>query len=389
MEKNIILTTDAYKISHHLGLQENITNLYSYGESRVGSKYPFVSYFGMSMLIQDHLLQKVTDEMIEEAAEESYMTFGTEKYFNRSVWEKVRDLGYLPIEIKSAPEGRKIPINNVLFTIESTEKWFAKTVNSLEDVLMHIWYPTTVSTRSMYIKEKLRPLVEKSGTIENLDFMVNDFGLRGATCLEAAERGGAAHLVHFQGSDNMPASRAIKNYYGYKGRAKSVWATEHSVALSFGPGQGEFDYMNHQLDKSEELGESDKILSIVIDTYDAFNFLQNVVGSPEISERIKNRKGRVVFRPDSGEPKYSIERCLEILAGIFGYFINNKGYKVINYNVGLLQGDGMNEDTIIELYEAAMENRWSVDNFVTGSGGGLLQVDINRDTQTKFVSYGF
>ena len=71
------------------------------------------------------------DEMIEEAAEESYMTFGTEKYFNRSVWEKVRDLGYLPIEIKSAPEGRKIPINNVLFTIESTEKWFAKTVNSL------------------------------------------------------------------------------------------------------------------------------------------------------------------------------------------------------------------------------------------------------------------
>lgn len=386
MKVNPILDTDAYKLVHPKAIKPGLTKQYVYGEPRVGGKYPFVCVAGLSMVIQDHFMTKITTEMIDEAESECISTFGTNKYFSRELWEKVRDLGYFPMRIMAAPEGLKVPINNVLFTMESTEEWFAPLLNSLETMLMHVWYPTTIATRCMYIKERLIPLVEKSGTMALLPYMVNDFGARGATDWMADYRGGLGHLMHFEGSDNLVASRAIGHYYGYKGRAKSVWATEHSCALAFGPGQGEFDYVNHQLDNANP----ELICSIVIDTYDSFNFLQNVIGSPEITQKIKDRPGRVVFRPDSGEPKYSIERCLEILAGIFGYGFNNKQYKVLNDNVGLLQGDGMNEDTIIELYQEIINNHWSSDNLVIGSGGGLLQVDANRDTSRWAIkpSYG-
>lgn len=388
MRKNIILDTDAYKLTHHLQYPTNLTKLYSYAESRVGSKYPEVCFFGLQMVIQDHLMQQVDNDMIKEGEEEALATFGTQGYFNREVWEKVRDLGYLPLKIMAVPEGSIVPIDNVLFTMESTEPWFAKTMNALESTLMHSWYPTTVCTRAMNIKRNIKPYFDKSSDATEfvLSFAVNDFGYRGATSHETAARGGAAHLVHFMGSDNMAANRAIKDYYGMVGRLKSVWATEHSVATSFGPGRGEFEYIKHQL----LLSEPDKIISIVIDSYDDKNFIQNVVGSEEIKEIIKKRSGRVVFRPDTGDPLVNVYLKSDMLGSIFGFTVNTKGYKVLGHNVGLLQGDGMNEDSIPELYRDYIKTGWAADNFITGSGGGLLQTGIDRDTQRMAIkaSYG-
>lgn len=389
MRKNITIDTDAYKIPHWLQYPDNLTKLYSYGESRVGSRYPFVSFFGLSAIIKEHFLQKVTDEMIEEGEEESYLTFGTKEYFNTEVWKKVKDLGYLPIEIKAVPEGTKTGIDNVLFTIQSTEKWFAKTINSLESTLMHIWYPTTVATRAMYIKENIKPFFDKSSDISNLvlPVAVNDFGYRGGTCFDASAIGGAAHLVHFVGSDNMPANRLIKDYYGFKGQLKSVWATEHSVATSFGLEENnEIEYLKHQLIKAPD----DKIVSIVIDSKDSDNFIKNVVGNEEIIHLIKQKSGRVVFRPDSGNPLVNICKYSDMLGSIFGFKMNQKGYKIIGENVGLIQGDGMDENSIPALYEEYIKTGWAADNVITGSGGGLLQVDINRDIQRFAIkaSYG-
>ncbi|MDD9138363.1 nicotinate phosphoribosyltransferase [Fructobacillus sp. CRL 2054] len=377
MLMNLILATDAYKLTHHLQYPQNINKLYSYGEARVGGKYPTVSWFGMSMILHDYFQTKITTEMIDEAEKVSEETFGTKEYFNRSVWEKVRDLGYFPVKVKALPEGLEVPTGTALFTIESTEEWFATSLNALEVMLMHVWYPTTIATNSLYIKKRLLPLVEKTGTVEMLPLMVNDFGLRGATSLESGERGGAAHLLHFRGSDNLAASNYFAKVYGKEGRALSIWATEHSVATSYGSGQGEFDYLNAQLDRTPD----DAPLSIVIDSYDTFNFVRHVVGSEQMVERIKNREGRVVLRPDSGDPITMDLAVLDILAEIFGTDVNDKGYKVLKHNVGLIQGDGMKANTIIKLYEALIERGWSTDNLVVGSGGGLLQEGFTRDTE--------
>lgn len=377
MSENLILATDAYKLTHHLQYPENITKLYAYGEARVGGQFNTVSWFGMGMILHDYFHQAITTEMIDEAEKFSELTFGTTAYFNRAVWEKVRDLGYFPVKIKALPEGLEVPTGNALFTIESTAAWFATSLNALEVLLMHVWYPTTIATNSMYIKKRLAPVLEKTGTLSGLFLAVNDFGLRGATSLESGKRGGAAHLLHFQGSDNMAASNYFESVYGVSGRALSVWATEHSVATAYGAGQGEFEYVNAQLDRAPD----DAILSIVIDSYDALNFVKTVIGSPAIKSRIVKRAGRVVLRPDSGDPQTIDLEVLAVLADIFGTTTNAKGYQVLKNNVGIIQGDGMKADTIIALYEALMSAGWSADNLVVGSGGGLLQEGFTRDTE--------
>lgn len=377
MTENLILATDAYKLTHHLQYPAQLTKLYSYGEARVGGQNEQVSWFGLQMILQAYFTQPITDDMIDAAARVSELTFNTTAYFNREVWEKVRDLGYFPVKIKALPEGMTVPTGNALFTIESTADWFATSLNVLEDVLMHVWYPTTIATNSMVIRQRLAPLFEKSGTLANLAVAVNDFGLRGATSLETAKRGGAAHLLHFQGSDNLAASAYFESVYGVPGRALSVWATEHSVATAYGPGSGEFDYVNAQLDRAPD----DAILSIVIDSYDAINFVKNVIGSPAIKARIMARSGRIVLRPDSGDPQTIDLEVLALLADIFGTTQNAQGYRVLQHQVGIIQGDGMKADTIVALYEALLAAGWSADNLVVGSGGGLLQEGFTRDTE--------
>ena len=389
MKRNIIIDTDSYKRVHWLQEKPGMTHRYVYGEPRKGGLYPEISFFGLQMIALDHFLQSITNEMIEEAEWRSQTTFGTTKYFNKEVWEKIRDLGFLPIKLMSAPEGSKIGEGNVCYTLESTRDWFTGTVNALEPLLMHTWYPTAVATRSMRIKEQLKPLFKKSSMVPDIAILyaVNDFGLRGATCHEAAARGGAGHLLHFKGSDNEPAQSALFNHYANRDRLQSVWATEHSIALSYGlTDLNEKEYLIHQLKNSEP----HLIISVVIDTKDSDNFMQNIVGDQEIIDLIKAREGRVVFRPDSGDPLTNILRYSDVLASIFGFHINDKTYRVIDHNVGLIQGDGMDEHSIPQLYEDYLKAHWSADNLVTGSGGGLLQVGLSRDTNRWAIkpSYG-
>ena len=67
----------------------------------------------------------------------------------------------------------------------------------------------------------------------------------------------------------------------------------------------------------------------------------------------------------------------------FGGTINSKGYKVLNPQVGVLWGDGLDYNKILEILKVMDEGGWSAENIVFGMGGGLLQ-KVNRDTQ-RFV----
>lgn len=139
MRRNIVLDTDAYKLTHWKQYPKGLTKLYSYAEARKGGKSDKVLFFGLQAIIKQNLMITVTDEMIKEAQQESIETFGYD-IINVKCWEKVRDLGYLPIRIKAVKEGTVLPESNILFTLESTEPWFATAMNSLETVLMHMWW---------------------------------------------------------------------------------------------------------------------------------------------------------------------------------------------------------------------------------------------------------
>ncbi|KGO32072.1 hypothetical protein Q757_03235 [Oenococcus alcoholitolerans] len=166
MTENIILDTDAYKLTHHLQYPEHLTKIYSYAEARPGSRFHTLSWFGLQMVVHDHLLGKVTEDMIDEAQTLSQSVFGNDEFFNRPVWEKVAKIGYLPIRIKEIGEGAQVPISTPLLTLESTAPWFATTLNALESILMHVWYPTTIATNSLYIKKGLEPVFVRKRQFE-------------------------------------------------------------------------------------------------------------------------------------------------------------------------------------------------------------------------------
>ena len=93
------------------------------------------------------------------------------------------------------------------------------------------------------------------------------------------------------------------------------------------------------------------------------------------------RDGVLVIRPDSGDPLVVLPKVLEILADKFGFETNNKGYKVLNPKVRVIQGDGINIDSLEEILNMLKLKGWSADNIAFGSGGGLLVSGLDRDTQ--------
>jgi len=206
--------------------------------------------------------------------------------------------------------------------------------------------------------------------------MLHDFGFRGATCVEAAGIGGAAHLLNFLGTDTLPALDVLEDYYGSPDAGISVPATEHSVMTAAGP-EGEFDQVvDHLLDEHPK-----GILSIVGDSFDIYNFCR-VLASDRYHDRILNRDGVIVVRPDSGVPIDVILDCLKILAQGFGARENDKGYLALPPQIKILWGDGLDRKMIRQILSVVVGiHKWSLSNIATfGMGGGLLQ-KVHRDTQ--------
>ena len=374
-KNNHVTGADAYKLLHHLMQAPGYEWLTSYAEARFGARYPNTVMAGLFDVI-DKMPMTVSKMDISKGISISHDIFGFNG-INTDIWKKVEELGYMPCEIKGIPDGMIVPVGTPLLKVEPTEKWFAPVCNQLETKLMRIWYPVTLATRLRAIRLRVNEYYEESGTPEMAEYAINDFSSRSASCQEQGEIAGMIHLlVCGSGSDNIDGQLHLNHLYGYQNKLKSVWATEHSVALSFGPGEGEYEYIKHQLKT-----HTDFIKSIVADTYDYKNFVTNVWTRADVQELVMAHEGRIVLRPDSGDMFDNIIFTLNFFESYHGITVNKKGYKVINGNIGVIQGDGMNEDTICELYEYILNKGWSADNLVVGAGTGIMFEGLTRDTQ--------
>ena len=381
-KENILLLADAYKYSHHKLYYPGTSTIYSYLESR-GGQFNETVFFGLQYFLKHYLEGVViTKEKIDEAAEFLPQVFGRDDVFDRSKFDYILNKygGKLPVRIKAVPEGTVVPVNNVLMTIENTDPECFWLSNFLETLLMQVWYPNTVSTLSREIRKVVTSYFKdtaSSSLQDNVDFVLNDFGFRGASSVESAGIGGAAHLINFRGSDTIIGSMLAKNYYdAQQVYGLSVPATEHSVCTLLGE-EGELDVFRHVL-KTFPTG----IVACVSDSFDIFRACSDYWGE-ELKELVLSRDGVLVIRPDSGDPIFTLLKVFAILMNKFGYTINDKGYKVLPPQVRVLQGDGVNIDTIRFIYSALKVNGISAENLVLGMGGALLQ-KVDRDTQ-KFA----
>jgi nicotinamide phosphoribosyltransferase len=301
------------------------------------------------------------------------------------------DLGYLPLEIKALPEGSVVGMPNAVCTIQNTVAGFHWVVGFVETLLLKWWSALATGACSL----KYRRIVDKyfAETSDNdflRPFAVHDFGSRGAMTPEGAAFTGMAHALNFDGSDTIVSAPLIRKFYNAEGMVIcSVPASEHSVMCSFGR-EDEIKAFENMLDIYPT-----GIVSIVSDTYNWYNVMDNM--TLQLKDRIMARDGKVVFRPDSGNPyhiicgeytdktlrKYCEESCqthggIHMLDKIFGHTVNSKGYKVLDSHVGLIYGDGMYLERFEKTLETLKDLGYSAENLVIGVGGILR--NHTRDT---------
>jgi len=377
MKNNIITLTDSYKFNHWNQYPQGTEYVYSYFEARTGAKYNKTVFFGLQYFLKEYLEGKVvTREGIEWAARLSKAHFGSDNMFNRTMWEHILNKhdGNLPVIIKAVPEGTAIPINNALMTVINTDPLCAPLTNHLETLLSQVWAGCTTATLSYEVYKLLEHYRNETGSLDFIKFGLHDFGFRGVSSVESAGVEGAGHLINFQGTDTVKAMEVAMEYYNapLDGLAYSVPATEHSVMTAQGK-DGEEALFGDLLRKYPE-----GILSVVIDSYDYKRFVNEI--ARKYKDVILARKGKVVFRPDSGEPNTVTLDVLNGLYDVFGGTKNDKGYIELNSKVGMLWGDGLDYDGIRSILFTMRNNGYSTNNIVFGMGGGLLQ-KINRDVQ--------
>lgn len=373
---NVCMMSDSYKVTHAKIYPKGTEKVYSYFESRKGAKYESTVFFGLQYILKRFLEGQVVTEEIIKKAKKRINAHLYDGAFNEKGWRYILEKhnGKLPIRIYAVSEGSVIPTDNVLMVIENTDPECYWLTNYLETLLTHVWAPSTVATISYFVKKNMKKYLEKtSDNMEVLMFALHDFGERGVSSMESAGIEGAGHLINFMGTDTMPALDVIMDYYNTEEMpGYSVNASEHSIMCSLGV-DGEMDVFGNMLDEYPT-----GILSVVIDSYDYRKFIDNAYKL--YGDKILSRDGKVVFRPDSGEPNEVIIEVYNMLKERFGYSINSKGYEVLNPKVGTLWGDGIDAigiDSMLSIIEA---RKISTENVVFGMGGGLLQ-KINRDTQ--------
>ena len=376
LAKNILLNTDSYKVSMFKQYPAGTTGVYSYIESR-GGRYDRTVMFGLQAFIKEYLLDPITQADID-VADEILTAHG--EPFNRAGWQYILDThkGYLPVVIRAVPEGTVVPVKNVLATIENTDPECFWLTTYLETALLRaVWYPTTVATQSYTIKQVIADFLEKTGDPSTIDFKLHDFGARGVSSMESAGIGGAAHLVNFMGSDTITGVLYAREYYNAGIAGFSIPAAEHSTITSWGR-DNEVKAYDNMLTQFAKPGS---IVAVVSDSYDVFNAASKLWGE-ELKEKVIASGATVVIRPDSGDPETVCRRLVQILHEKFGAVKNSKGFFVLN-NVRLIQGDGVNEQSIRSILGSFMAYGYSADNIAFGMGGALLQ-QVDRDTQ-KFA----
>ena len=398
---NPLFLTDGYKTGHNKMYPKGTTLVYSNFTPRSNKYAPKgcdeVVSFGQQMVMkqiheafQRDFFSQPKDVVCGQMKEELTMYLGMD--YDVTHFEKLHDLGYLPIEVKAISEGTMVPIKVPVLTIYNTHPDFYWLTNYLETILSNLlWKPMTSATIARQYRKVLTGWMEKTDPANAwfIDWQGHDFSMRGMDSAEAVISSGLGHLTSFSGTDSLPAINGARKYYGAEGFvAGSVPATEHSVMCAGGK-EDEVDTFRRLLETYPK-----GILSVVSDTWDLWKVCTEHVVT--LKEEILARDGKLVIRPDSGDPvdilcgtRDSIDRdwkgtpeqkgVIELLWDVFGGTINEQGYKVLDSHIGAIYGDSITIDRANEICSRLEAKGFASTNVVLGIGSFTYQYNT-RDT---------
>jgi nicotinamide phosphoribosyltransferase len=359
---NPFFMADFYKVGHVFQYPEGTEKVYSNFTPRK-SRLPGINsvvFFGLQYFIQAYLIDFFNDnffrrpwsEVGPEYKELIRATLGGDlKSYDHL--EKLHRLGYLPLQIKAVPEGTIVPVGVPCLTVTNTHPDHYWLPNFIETLLSAcLWQPTTSATIAYEYRKLFRNHARMTGMPENFTpWQGHDFSFRGMSSPESAILSGMGHLTSFAGTDTIPAIPALCRYYGANINAEliggSVPATEHSV-MSVGQCDNELDTFRRIVTKVYPKG----IVSVVSDTWDLWQVCTKWL--PALKDEIMARSGKVVIRPDSGDPvkilcgdpdapegSPQFKGVIELLWDVFGGTTTPQGYRVLDSHIGAIYGDAI------------------------------------------------
>lgn len=392
---NPLLLTDFYKVHHQKMYPNGTTMIYSNFTPRKNRMKGVdnVVFFGFQHFCLKYLIEEFNRFFFKSDKDDVILQYKQHINVDTKHIEALWDLGYLPIEIKALQEGTLCPVGVPCLTIKNTHSHFGWLTNYLETLIScMMWQPITSATIAYEYKKLLsKYAIETTGSAEFVQWQGHDFSMRGMSSVESAILSGMGHLLSFTGTDTIPAIYALQNSYKVDGLiGASVPATEHSV-MCMGTKDDEIGTFKALLDKYPT-----GILSVVSDTWDLWKVCTEYLVI--LKEQILSRDGKLVIRPDSGDPvdiicgnntdirannnfKYICEckGVIEILWDIFGGTINEQGYKVLDSHIGAIYGDSITLERAEQICERLKQKGFASTNIVLGIGSYTYQYNT-RDT---------
>lgn len=406
---NPLTQIDFYKADHRRQYPKGTTLVYSNFTARSAKHCGIpdalfngsITFFGLQYFIEKFLIKTWNEGFFKKPKAEVVAAY--KRRMDNALGkdaipvdhiEALHDLGYLPICIRALPEGTQVPIRVPCMTFWNTHPDFFWLTNYLETVLSsYMWKPITSATIAKHYRILLTTHAKQTGQDDSfVNFQAHDFSFRGMSGPEDAALSGAAHLTSFVGTDSVAAIDLLEEYYAANSDNEmvgvSVSATEHSV-MCMGSKESEVDTFQRLITELYPKG----IVSIVSDTWDFWKVITEYTVT--LKDQIMAREGKVVFRPDSGDPVKIIcgdlSLCndspayygaVECLWGIFGGTINDAGFKVLDPHVGVIYGDSITLERAHLILKGLRNNGFAASNVVFGVGSFTYQ-HVTRD------SFGF
>ena len=407
MKMNPILAIDGYKVSHRAQYPQGTTQVYSNFTPRSDRFFSSpvadgkLVFFGLQGFLRWFMVDLFNDAFFARPQEDVVNEYKAvmDSYLGKDAVpvdhiRALHNLGYLPLHIKSLDEGSKVPMKVPVLTITNTRDEFFWLVNYLETVLSaELWKASTNATIAHHYRKVCEQWAVKTcSDMSHLDFQCHDFSFRGMAGLQDTMQAGAGHLLSFKGTDSIPSLLYARDHYTAGEDyfiGASIPATEHSV-MCMGEKEQEIETFRRLIVDLYPQG----FVSIVSDTWDYWRVMTEY--TRELKQIILNREGRVVFRPDSGDPVEILcgtgadddtrntrtpeeKGSVEVLWEIFGGTVNEKGYKVLDPHVGLIYGDSITLARADEILRRLEAKGFASSNVVFGVGSFTYQYNT-RDT---------
>lgn len=393
-----LLLKDGYKVGHKFQYPADTTLVYSNLTPRSSrTEMQEVLFFGAQYFVQEYLIRQFNEEFFAKPRARAIAEYDRRitNYLgpiDSSHIGDLHDLGYLPLVVKAVPEGTLVPLRVPVLTLYNTHPRFYWLTNMIETLLSNImWLPITSATTAFQYRQAFDGMAKiTGGDLAFVPWQGHDFSFRGMAGIEAACMSGAAHLLSFTGTDTIPAIDFLEQYYGANCEAEliggSVPATEHSV-MSMGGKEDEVETFRRLLKTYPE-----GILSVVSDTWDFWKVLTEIL--PALKDEILARNGKLVIRPDSGDPVHIIcgnpeiprgddspqrRGAIQTLWNLFGGTVTSEGYKLLDPHIGLIYGDSITLDRQRRILNGLAERGFASTNVVLGIGSYTYQ-HVTRDT---------